>query len=172
MDWTEIYPEIDWIKDEKLRRLVADCWAAAADRGGWTEADLRAMPFTLLIEAESPDIVTHTRAVTAIARQAGKVMSEYISLDMDQLIAGAILHDVGKPLEFAREGDRFIKSASGRLVRHPASGAALAAEFGLSPKVQHIIAYHSHEGDRVNRTPEALIVFHADFTFFESIRAV
>jgi putative nucleotidyltransferase with HDIG domain len=172
MKWTKIFPEMSWIENEELRDKVTEVWEQAARRRGWSEADLREMPFTLLLQGQAPDIIEHTRAVTKIARFSGETMSEHLDLNMDDLIAGALLHDVGKLLEFGREGDKFVKSPAGKLVRHPASGAALAAELGLSPLIQHIIAYHSHEGDRVNRTPEALIVFHADFIFFESLKAV
>jgi len=34
----------------------------------------------------------------------------------------------------------------------------------------HIIASHSWEGDRSKRTPEAIIVHHADFTNFEQFK--
>jgi hypothetical protein len=55
-------------------------------------------------------------------------------------------------------------------VRHPFSGAALAYEFGLPDEVQHIIAVHAGEGDKVKRSPAATLVNKADFMSFETLR--
>jgi hypothetical protein len=52
-------------------------------------------------------------------------------------------------------------------MRHPESGAKLAEECDLPKEVVHIIAAHSHEGDSMNRTPEAIIIHHCDFIDFE-----
>ena len=59
----------------------------------------------------------------------------------------------------------------GKVVRHPFSGVAIAARFGLPPEVQHIIGTHSKEGDLGKRTVESIIVHHADFVSFEPFKA-
>jgi hypothetical protein len=46
----------------------------------------------------------------------------------------------------------------------------LAARFGLPVEVQHIIAAHAGEGDKVIRTTEATLVNHADFISFHSLQ--
>ncbi|MCH7547867.1 MAG: hypothetical protein IID30_15825, partial [Planctomycetes bacterium] len=38
---------------------------------------------------------------------------------------------------------------------------------GLPPEVMHIIATHSHEGDKVQRSIESIIFHHADFVDFD-----
>ena len=68
--------------------------------------------------------------------------------ERDVLIAGALLHDVGKLLEYARNAEgRFVMSDYGLKLRHPVSGAMLAQKHGLPEHVLHIIAVHASEGN-------------------------
>jgi len=170
---TKIFPLIDRISNSSLLARTISCWEEAVKRGGWTVEDLHKIPFTLLDAGYKPSIVTHTNGVAeaavAMAEVLKRVYGDHIEIDMDILISGAILHDVGKVLEYAEEKGKFEKSASGKLVRHPVSGTALAAEMGLPPEVQHIIATHSFEGDKTPRTVESVLVHHADFANFESL---
>jgi hypothetical protein len=86
---------------------------------------------------------------------------------MDYLIAGAILIDVGKLVEYEMVGGKLGTCRAGKLLRHPFSGVSIADRFGVPVDVQHIIAYHSKEGDLGKRTIESIIVHHADFVSFE-----
>lgn len=168
----KIFPEIKKIKDEKLRQKTAGCLTEAIKRGGWAETELDSIPFTLLVKGDIPSLVVHTRAVTqtsiAMAGIIGTIYGDKLQVNLDILISGALLHDVGKFLEYAKEGDEVTKSKSGKLLRHPVSGTALAYAMGLPEEVLHIIAAHSHEGDYVKRSIEAIIVKHADFANFEA----
>ena len=94
-----------------------------------------------------------------------------IRIDMDILIAGAILIDVGKLMEYEIKDGKLSTSSAGKVLRHPFSGVAIADRFGLPPEVQHIIATHSKEGDLGMRTVESIIVHHADFVSFEPFKA-
>ena len=136
--------------------------------------DVDTIPFTLLIPDCPVSYREHVRSVTQVAVEAAKVMiaahAKYYSLNMDILITGALLHDVGKLLEYKREDKKFFKSASGKLLRHPFSGAGLATKHGLPNEVVHMIATHAKEGEGGYRTPESIIVHHADFINFEPLR--
>ena len=116
--------------------------------------------------------MAHKRAVVHVARDAGRTIREFfgdaLPVDMDVLVSGAILADVGKLLEYESEGDGGSReSQRGRYLRHPFTGVALAMECGLPDAVSHIVATHAGEGDMVARTTEAWIVHHADFMTFE-----
>ncbi len=167
-----ILPEIDWIEDTNLRAKVIATWADGLRRGGWTPDDITRMPFTL---AKKVDInfAQHVRSVTRICRAVAETFDEIyqgkLALDRDVLLAGALLHDVGKLLEIEEVDGAFRKSAQGKLVRHPFSGVALADANGIPPAVQHIIGTHSKEGDPYPRTPEAVVVHLADFMNFDTI---
>lgn len=161
-DIEKYFTELTWIQEKDLRKKVIDVWKMAADRGGWNQ--LQEIPFTLLFEG-SGLLVDHTKRITKLAWNVVNARSE--NLNKDYLIAGALLHDVGKLLEYEMRAGKIVKSAYGEKTRHPAAGAQLAEECNLPKEVIHIIAAHSHEGDTMNRTAEAIIVHHCDFIDFE-----
>ncbi len=168
------FPEIKLITDEKLRTKTVAVFLEALSVGGWRIEDLDRLPFTLHIPKNPVSLLQHMRAVVQTALRIADVMEEQYShfyrLDRDILLCGAILHDVGKLMEYMETENGFAKSHSGRIMRHPFSGAALALKHGLPEEVQHIIATHAHEGDDGYRTPASVIVHHADFINFEPLR--
>ncbi len=170
----KIWPEINWLKDEELRNNVLDCWVYAIENSVLTVEDLEVIPFSLLIKDCNVTFMNHKRTVVQLSVDIAKKMKENfgdeISINMDILIAGAILIDVGKLLEYDKVDGKLTTSKAGKLLRHPFSGVAIADRFGLPPEVQHIIAYHSKEGDLGKRTVEAIIVHHADFVSFEPFK--
>jgi putative nucleotidyltransferase with HDIG domain len=177
----ELMPEFDLIKDPDLKEKTIRAWEAAMQRSGWTPDSLLQMPFTLLIDPCPANYIEHIRAVTLTAYRSAQLFEEIygdrVPLNHDFLLSGGLLHDIGKLLEYeppaggASGGDAITKQTDyGRLLRHPFSGAALAHEFGLPPEVQHIIAAHAGEGNKVKRSPAATIVNKADFMSFETLR--
>jgi putative nucleotidyltransferase with HDIG domain len=169
----KIFPLIEKITDFRLKELTIKCWEEAAKRGGWQKEDLDKIPFTLLPAKHMVSIVSHTNAVTSSAVAMGEVIEKAypgaIKINMDILLSGGVLHDVGKVLEYAFENGVYVKSKTGKLIRHPVSGAALAWELGLPDEVVHVIASHSFEGDKTPRSIEGILIHHADFTNFEAL---
>jgi putative nucleotidyltransferase with HDIG domain len=169
-----LLPEFELISDLELRERCLLIWQQAMQEGGWDIQDLKEMPFTLLIKNTPINIVEHTRAVTLCSLRIAEVMVEQyqgrVKLNRDNLLAGALLHDVGKLFEYERGQEGFAKSEAGKLLRHPISGAAFASKYDLPDEILHIIAAHSKEGDGARRTVEAVIVNHADFVNFESLK--
>ncbi len=167
-------PEIELIEDKELREKVLAVWREALELGGWELLDVEKIPFTLLIPDCTIGFLDHVRAVTRTAVEAAKVMRDIyhraISIDMDHLVAGGLLHDIGKLLEYRRQGQRIVKSRRGQLLRHPFSGAALAFKHGLPDEVTHIIALHAREGEGTRRSVEAIIITHSDFLNYESLK--
>lgn len=167
----ELIPEFDLIQDQELKEKTLGVWMKAMELGGWQPADLDLIPFTLLIKPCPASFLSHTRGVTQVACHAAKIVAdrygEHLTLNQDYLVAGALLHDIGKLLEYRREGNEYHKSAQGELLRHPFSGANLAFAGGLPDEVVHMIAVHAKEGDSGKRSPEAVIIHHADFINFE-----
>ena len=171
----KIFPEINEIKNEELREKTINVWLEALKLGGWTFEDLAVIPFTLLIPNMTITLIDHTRAVTRISIEAGKTFKMFygdkLPVDMDILVSGAILHDVGKLMEYERdENGELIKGHFGKMLRHPFSGSSLAYKMGLPSEVCHIIAVHAREGEKNRATPEAVIVNHADFINFHSLK--
>jgi putative nucleotidyltransferase with HDIG domain len=154
--------QLEWIKDENLKQKVISVWKEAAKRGRWTSVE--DAPFTLLIE-NSGKLTDHTKRITNLAKSVYDNREEKLNLDF--LIAGALLHDVGKLLEYVKKDGKYVKNKYGEKFRHPVSGALLSRELGLPDEVVLIIYAHSHEGDKLKRSPEAVIVNHCDFIDFE-----
>ncbi len=168
----DLWPELEWIEDKDLREKVAKTWEIALDRSQLNADDLRRIPFTLLA---GPDLkvtfMDHKRSVVHIVRDAGRKINEMyhgeLKVDMDVLIAGAILADVGKLLEYELDENRnAVQGAYGKYLRHPFSGVSLAEECDVPAEVCHIIAAHAGEGDKIKRTTEAYLVHHVDFMTF------
>jgi putative nucleotidyltransferase with HDIG domain len=170
----KIWPEINWIKNTELREKVLDCWTYAIENSVLTTEDLEVIPFSLLIKDCKISFMNHKRTAVQLSVEIAKLMKknfgDEIKIDMDILIAGAILIDVGKLVEYDKIDGKLTTSKSGKLLRHPFSGVAIADRFGLPPEVQHVIAYHAKEGDTANRSVEAIIVHHADFVSFEPFK--
>ena len=167
----ELLPEIGRIQDPALRGKVVAAYALALAEGGHAPESMARMPFTLLIDPCPFTYADHARAVTGAAIAAAGVMIERYGdrcpIDLDRLIAGALLHDVGKLLEYEEKDGRYVKSRNGKYLRHPFSGTAIAARCGLPEEVLHMIAVHAKEGDLGARTTEAIIIHHCDFINFE-----
>jgi len=171
----EIWPEIEWIEDPELKEKVYQTWEYALEQSVLSPDDLMEIPFTLLVEDCQVTFMEHKRAVVHIAVNAAKAMQAFfgdkLPINMDHLIAGAILIDVGKLIEYVIENDRAVVGRTGKLLRHPFTGVGLAMRFGVPDDICHMIATHSKEGDLGKRTVESIIIHHADFMSFEPFTA-
>ncbi|MGE5847425.1 MAG: HD domain-containing protein [Ignavibacteria bacterium] len=169
-----IWPEINWIENKELREKVLNCWVYAIENSPLTPDDLQVIPFSLLIKDCKISFMNHKRTAVQLSVDIAKRMKENfkeeIKIDMDTLIAGAVLIDVGKLFEYEKINGGLTTSKTGKLLRHPFSGVAVADRFGIPPEVQHIIAYHAKEGDLAKRSVEAIIVHHADFVSFDPFK--
>ncbi len=175
-DIARLFPNLMDVRDAALRDRVAAVWNEALAIGcggkGWTFDQIRAIPFTLLAGKIDLRFVEHLNSCCkqciAIAGVLKEVFGARIPVNLDHLIAGSLLADVGKMLEFDKNAaGEVVKGRFGDMLRHPFSGVALCFKHGLPPEVMHIVATHSHEGDKVERTIESWIFHHADFIDFD-----
>ncbi len=168
-DIFEVWPELHWILDKELRTKTARTWELALRKSVLTIDDLQRIPFNQMFGPElKVSFLDHKRAVVHIAYEAGKKVLQYfhdeLPVDLDVLVAGAMLIDVGKLLEYELDTDgKIIVGPYGKYLRHPFSGVSLAEACDIPPAVCHIIATHAGEGDLVKRTTEAYLVHHADY---------
>jgi putative nucleotidyltransferase with HDIG domain len=167
----KLWPELAWISDDELREKTTQVWITALEESPLDPGDLERIPFTLLAEDCTVSFMAHKRSVVHIARDAAHTMKEFygdaLPIDMDTLIAGAILIDVGKLLEYEMRDGKPAVSSTGRYLRHPFTGVALARRHGLPDAVCHMIATHAKEGNLGRRSVESTIAHHADFLTFE-----
>jgi putative nucleotidyltransferase with HDIG domain len=172
----KLWPELDWIGNEELRESVRETWVRAFEDSPLAPSDLEEIPFTLLIPGCPATFMEHKRCVVHIARRSAEAMDEFLGralpIDMDVVVAGAILADVGKLLEYEVVDGQAVQSDRGKKLRHPFTGVHLAMECGVPDSVCHIIATHAAEGDLVKRSTEAYIVHHADFMSYEPFKSL
>lgn len=169
----KLIPEFDSIQDQRLRENALAVWEDAVQEGGWNLEDLTRMPFTLMAENVSISFVEHVRTVCqmsiAVCDVLQKAYGARVSIRRDVMVAGALLADVGKLIEYEKKDGGFIRSQKGQCLRHPFSGVGLCYRRGIPEEVMHVVATHSKEGDIMVRSPESIIFHHADFIDFDLI---
>jgi putative nucleotidyltransferase with HDIG domain len=175
----EELPEVSQISDAALQAKVVEAWAFALAQSSFES--IREIP-----PAGNPDTnqalrgdqTDHLRGVTrlaiGIAREMGAAYPE-LAIDMDVIVAGGLVHDVGKAWEFCPVNRRRWKDRQktfGRpSIRHPAYGAHICLTVGLPEEVAHVAMAHSGEGELLVRSLECMIVHQADYTFWNTLLA-
>jgi 3'-5' exoribonuclease len=127
-------------------------------------------------------LIEHVLSLCGLCRM---VAAHYSSLDLDLLLTGAILHDIGKVEELAFDRS-FSYTTSGQLVGHIVAGLQIVndkmrAVPDFPPKLklllEHIILSHHGElefgSPKVPSFPEALVFHHLDNldSKFDAMRA-
>jgi putative nucleotidyltransferase with HDIG domain len=173
-DLLELLPEINLIADKELKEKCLKTMLSALKLGGWTKENIALCPVSLT-KVKNKELLSqfdHVRAVTKIALNMFENLTEIYKKDRkskDYIIAGAILHDVGKFTEFISKNGTAQYSDNAKLIRHPLSGAILGAQEGLPDEIVHIIAVHSFEGKESYESLESIIIKASDEAAFKYI---
>ena len=166
-----VFPTIDRITDDDLRRGVREAWLTAIEDND--VESLESIPWFPPIQRklDLPDeqLVAHVRDVIAGAVSLAETLVENrdADLDVDLVRAGALVHDVSKLYEF----DGMAETSVGRLLGHPHYGVHVVAEAGLPVEVAHIVLAHSSRTAVEPATLEAEIVRRADEVAAAAIRS-
>lgn len=172
-------------KDPETQREVLNGWVEAVQQPHLASllesffADptflgpfLRAPAALRIHHAYNGGLLDHTLAVLRLLEAT---MADHLGMDRDLLVAGALLHDVGKVETYLPQGLIFRISDAGRLLDHIILGERLVMTHlekipGFPPELalhlDHLIL--SHHGTRENgspvlpMTPEAIALHHAD----------
>lgn len=150
------FPELEHIENDDLRGKVLEAWTLALERGGWQ--DIEDVPYAWNI-CEITN-VEHVRSVTNIAIESAEIQREFhgVDPDLDVIVAGCLLHDVGKCYEYVDHVDDDLvdpdrETYATEEVPHSLSGYALAHEVGCPLAVQRAIPHFI--GEVPKRTAEA-----------------
>ena len=169
----KMLPEVNEISDPDLREKTIKTWVSALEKGELKLADLQSMPFTLLVSDVNVTFIEHVRTVCQMCIKTWDVLQEAYgsrnTVNRDVLVAGALLADVGKVMEFGYKDGKYVKSKHAKYLRHPFSGVGLAWEQGIPDSVMHVIAMHSKEAAGFPRSPEGIVFHHCDFIDFELV---
>ena len=172
-------PELAQIADQNLRERAVTAWALSLTDSGYTSLD--DMPCSPVPEAEEYPGKTQAHHLRGVARLALSMLDAIeavmgpLGVSRDELIAGALCHDLGKPYEYSEANrDRWQRDprVSGKpAIRHPVYGVHVALTAGLPESVAHIVGGHSAEGQTVTRSLANTIVHHADHAFWQIVRS-
>ncbi|MFA5028401.1 MAG: HD domain-containing protein, partial [Candidatus Methylomirabilota bacterium] len=158
---------VEGFRDPFLRRLLGEILAGPEIRPALREAPAAKH----LHHAVLGGLLEHTASVVGLCE---RLADFYPALDRDMLLAGAILHDIGKirELTWARG---FDYSDAGRLLGHITLGTLLVDEAirtipdfpaGLAERLLHCIVSHHGElewgSPKRPKTLEALVLHHAE----------
>ena len=141
------------IRTDCLRQLIDGFWADEA----FVAAFRTAPAAKLMHHACIGGLLEHTLSMTILA---DKVADHYGGIDRDLLLAGCVLHDIGKIREFEYD-TRIDYSDEGRLVNHIVIGVSMIEEkIGAIPDfpvktalmLKHLVV--SHHGCREYGSPE------------------
>jgi putative nucleotidyltransferase with HDIG domain len=163
--------ELAAIAEEALREKVVRTWVRAMEMSGASDLAVDIPSLKKIAKAKGHQHgagLEHVKAVVHFAEAIADAEpgAHGLKPDRDFVVAGALLHDVGKLLEQA-PADR--NPLAGKLVRHAFSGVHVAMLEGVPAEVLHVIAYHAAEGHRMQRTVEAHIVYTADILSVDAL---
>lgn len=158
--WQEFQTFIDGIKHDELRMTVRGVFDEIGETFRWSPAAVA------MHHAYRHGLLEHT---VHMARACKALLPLYVEVDPDLAIAGVLLHDTGKAIEY--EGTLATKrSRRGILQGHVVLGYQLARKYGIKARLdserlerlEHIILSHQGEpewGAAVYAaTPEAVFV--------------
>lgn len=137
------FPELAEIGDGELRERTVEAWALAMEENG--VEDLSTVPWRppdqeRLDLGEEP-LVDHVREVAAGGLALAELLNERrdAGIDTDTVVAGGLVHDVGKLYEF----HGFEETAVGDLLGHPYYGVYVAGSVDLPPELVAITVDHA-----------------------------
>jgi 3'-5' exoribonuclease len=148
--WAELQEHLRGVKNDHIRVLLN---RIVADHG----EQLRVWPAAQVIHhAYRGGLLEH---MTKMA-EVGRFVANAYGADWDLVLAGIVLHDIGKLQELAYEGGAGSYTRDGNLVGHIALGVVMVREAingisgfpdDLRAQVEHLIA--SHHGVREHGSP-------------------
>ncbi len=148
--WTELTALVEAVADRHLRvflmRLLTDHEAALRD---WPAAQS-------IHHAYRGGLLEHILSMAT----AGKALAQHYGAREDVLVAGAIIHDIGKLQELAYDNGAISYTRDGNLVGHIALGLVMVRETAkgisdfpddLRAELEHLVV--SHHGARDKGSP-------------------
>jgi hypothetical protein len=174
---TAIFPEIEQIENQALRKAVVAIWLEIAQECAWSR--LEDIPKNL--EAEKHRRLTdHIRGVTrmALALAETGLAHSGTAYNRDHLIAMCLLHDVSKPLESEPDpegkpsGGPVLpgrKSKLGKLIQHAVYATHKCFAHGLPLEIAHVVNTHTHQSAVRSVSVEGAYVFYADYADSDAV---
>lgn len=171
-------PELELINNIEIKNKVVEAWMISLVESNFTSINelqgSAEINFKILKQGTQVD---HLRGVANIAHVIAKEFQRIypdILINIDTIIAGALLHDVGKPLEYNKDNINKWKSVpyieGNPPARHSVHGYHICLKAELPISIAHIAGAHSKEGEFIERSPECVIVHYADYLYWETLK--
>lgn len=182
-DFLEAYPEVNLLNDSELKEVVIRSFQLGIELGKWDEkgtfANCSVAAEGLLKEDCPVTGLEHMRIVAAATSRVIAYLEPWMEkmnykLDREYGVCAALLHDIGKLIEFDRDSDNIPRySKVGHMFCHTSAGAYIIKKAGAPDSIVHAVLTHSHseapEGHNAYENPELIIVKGCDLTSYESI---
>lgn len=160
LDVVGLYPEVQAIRDEKLRTAVIEIWQELWAMSGWND------PADLPTSGDIPyPNLPHTQCVVAMALSVADAFAKYhkIEVNRDYLIAAAVLQDASKVVEYEPGPDgKARRTEIGRNYGHGFWCAHLAVQKGVPHEISHVMLTHSSSAAKFPDTLEGKILYYVD----------
>ena len=164
-----VFPEIEMIKNKELAQKVVEVWAEVWHESAW--AKIEDVPKNPSRDADLK-LVPHTRGTIRLAIAMAESVLEFhgVGVDMDVVIAGALLHDVDKLLGYGPVGGTGAKTRFGKLLPHGVYGGYKMLAKGMPMDLVHLVVSHSSNAtNTVPITLEGIIVRNVDHSDSEAM---
>ena len=173
----ESLPEAKEITNLELRGKIYDAWTFALSESGYERIEdipASGAPGFPCVKGstQSEHLRGVARMAVAMAKELKAVYPSF-SIDLDEVMAGGLCHDLGKPFEYNPSNRRRWEADPGATgcpsIRHSVYGVHVALAAGLPEKIAHIAGAHSMEGEYINRSAACELVHFADYTFWPTL---
>jgi len=162
--------QLSKIIDPVLKKKVVETWVRACQEGDKKDIkELERLPFTIATNANGIGLIQHVKAATEGAFALAKIQKEYIpefpNIEMDIIVAGALVNDINKVIVFKLDGKgNYIKKDSPTF-----PGLEVTRKTGLPDSIIDIVEYECNGSKGRPRNIETIFIQHADFITFDSM---
>ena len=160
------------------RNAVVKAWSIACKESSYR--NLEDAPFGIPEDAppgvtpfEGDTLVKHTNAVASAALAMGRLLIQQygVKINLDYVIAGAILHDLDKIVMYESRDGRTVHSELGGKIVHGAYGGHIALLAGVPQDIVFIIMAHSPKVNVELPSPEGKLVTFCDLGMLRALQA-
>jgi len=160
LDIVEIFPEINEVSDKKLRDSVIKVWQELWAMSTYERYD------DVPISPEIPyPTKPHNQCVLRMCLAvAGELQRHHdVKVNRDYLIAGAILQDASKVVEYQQSDDGSSSYSSlGRQYPHAFWAAHVAIKHEIPDEIVHVLLTHTPQSPKFPTTLEGKILYYVD----------
>jgi hypothetical protein len=177
----KLIPEIMEIRETSLRDKVAKVWLSAVKASAFRIEEAPNFPSSGYPapghshpEMTRYKLIDHTRLVVLLSKDIAKRLREIFALEinLDLLLASAIIHDADKMVFFTPKGQEVVISDMGKKIPHGFFTTKWAVDNKLPLDVVNAVFSHSGRASIFPKTLEGLVVLYADLIAADALRMV